>query len=171
VSGSPEGIGVRNRRLAVRVSLVVVYILIGAAVFITGRTHTVLLDYKASEDGVVPALDQVTIYVGKGHEGIEYMGGEYRDQVLVRGQKQTIKVESFFGGEPVVRSFRIPVGSDMIVLSVPKAVAGVEPFLEPFVPTRVPLAEGGREGNESYTSPDSPGAIEYLEYSDTSVAP
>lgn len=153
--GSPAAIPARARarRPAVLAAFLLLYVALGAFVFLSGRTHTVIIDYAATEDGSAPAVEQVTIYVGRS-EGIEYTGGDFRDQVLVKGQRQQLAIESFFGGEKIVRDFSIPVGADLILLSVPKAAAGIEPFVSAYVaPKRMVSAEDPNEGSSSFTSP------------------
>jgi len=52
-----------------------------------------------------------------------------------------------------VKEFSIPVGVDVVLLSVPKAAAGIVPFVVPYVaPTRISTEDSNAQGN-SFTSP------------------
>jgi hypothetical protein len=144
---------VKKQRTRVRLVLILAYLALGVVVFLTGRTHKVIVDYKGSADSSYPALEQVTVFVGK-NEGIEYMGGDFRDQVTVRGQRQRLVIEPFSGGDRIVRDFTIPVGKDIVLLSVPKAAAGILPFVEPFVaPERITAPDENANNSNSFTSP------------------
>ena len=124
------------RRLAVRAGLLVVYVALMCVAFIFGKGHTVLLDNKDSQDGTVKAIESMTVSVNGG-EPIEFMGGD-RDMAKVRAQWHTIKVD--INGQVVEKKFTVPLGADMVLLSIPKLLAGVEPAVVPFVPENEPPA-------------------------------
>ena len=63
----------------------------------------------------------------------EYYPGD-RDKAVVNGQRHKIKVEIFSESKVVEQSFTVPFGQDMLILSVPKLVAGITPYVETFVP-------------------------------------
>ncbi len=162
------------RRRMVRAVLAAVYVLLGAAVFLSGRTHTIIIDYSVPDDGSVPAVDMVTVHIGR-NEGIEYMGGAFRDKVTVAGQRHTLVIEPFTGGDSVVREFMLPVAVDLFLLSIPKAAAGLEPFIGPYIAPATIVSEGGGFGGNSFTSPGNADASSLESGSDkasaTSAAP
>ncbi len=114
-----------------RTLLIVVYIVLIVVMFFTGRTHTLLVDNKNDPDGTAwRAVNGMEVTVGK--EGpVEFMRGD-RDKFTVKGQRQKIHIEFFDGTPPVTAVIHIPVGEDTMLLSVPKLLAGIEPYIEPF---------------------------------------
>lgn len=134
MNGSINASKLNPRRLAVRAGLLVVYGVLMALAFTFGKGHTVLLDNKDSEDGSVKAIESMTISVNGG-EPIEFMAGD-RDMAVVRAQWHTIKVD--INGQVVEKKFTVPLGEDMVLLSIPKLLAGKEPAVVPFVMEAAP---------------------------------
>ncbi|TXT50769.1 MAG: hypothetical protein FD137_224 [Spirochaetes bacterium] len=64
-------------------------------------------------------------------ESAEYYPGD-RDKAVIQGQSHKIKVELFMEGRTEERTFRVPFGQDMVIIYVPKLLAGQEPWLESF---------------------------------------
>ncbi|HWQ09931.1 MAG TPA: DUF6672 family protein [Holophaga sp.] len=122
---------VKSRRMMVRGGLVVVYAILIAFVFYFGKGHTLLLDNKDSEDGSLKAFEGVTVTVDD-QDPIEFMSGD-RDQAKLRAQSHTVKVV-VTNGPTVVKKISLPVTENMLVLSIPKLVAGIEPAVTVFVP-------------------------------------
>ncbi len=151
---------VKKRRFLVRVALLAVYVGLVATVFIAGKGHTVLVDNKDSEDGTLKAVDGIMVKVD-GLEALELYSGD-RDKAAVKGQRHKVTVESLDGATKTVKNFTLPFGTEMLILSVPKVLAGIEPFVEVFVPKDIPVPTGESVGNtNSFTSPDAvpaPGA-------------
>jgi len=140
----------KTRRLVVRGGLLVVYALLIAVSFVLGRGHTVLLDNKDSEDGSVKAIESFTVSVN-GQEPMEFMSGD-RDMTKVRSQWHTLVVD--VNGQKTEKKFKVPIGEDMVLLSIPKLLAGVEPAVVPFVPQVEPAPAGEPAGNDNqFTSP------------------
>lgn len=129
MSGAQNPSNVKSRRMFVRAGLLVVYVAVMALAFNLGKGHTVLLDNKDSEDGSVKAIESMTVSVNGG-EPIEFMSGD-RDIAKVRAQWHTIKID--INGQVVEKKFTVPLGQDMVLLSIPKLLAGQEPAVVPFV--------------------------------------
>ncbi len=126
--------GTARRRLVVRSLLVAGYAALTAAVFVLGKGHTILLDNKDAEGGAVRAIDGLVISVNGGEE-IELYPGD-RDKAVVMGQKHRVVVETM-DGKKTERTITVPIGRDMLLLSIPMLVAGREPILTPFRPLDV----------------------------------
>ena len=122
--------GKATRRLAVRAALVAAYMGLLGLVLTLGKGHTILMDNKDAEDGSVKAFESMTVSVD-GQEALEFLAGD-RDQAVVRSQWHTIRIEA--GGKTIVKKLSIPLMQNMVLLSIPKLAAGVEPALVPFVP-------------------------------------
>ncbi len=136
----------RSRKLIARSALALVYVLIMILMVITGRRHTILIDNAEAADGSYAAVEGMAVQVDR-LESAEYYPGD-RDMALVQGQKHRITVELFMEGRTEERSFSVPFGLDMAIISVPKLLAGIEPWLEPFTPTQA--QEGGSDsGNQT----------------------
>lgn len=120
----------KSRGFIVRAVLVCVYLGIMALMVVTGRQHTVLIDNADAPDGSYSAVEGMAVQVDR-LESSEYYPGD-RDKAVVQGQSHKIKVELFMEGRTEERSFRVPFGQDMVIIYVPKLLAGLEPWLEPF---------------------------------------
>jgi len=117
--------------MIVRAALLVFYVALGVIVFVNGRTHTVLIDNKSSEDGSTVAFRRVTVYVDN-HEPLELYARD-RELLMVRGQSHRIRIETQEGARRLEARFKVPFGDDMILVSVPRMAAGDEGFWEKFV--------------------------------------
>ena len=122
---------VSRKRLIVRSALVAVYVAILVLMLLLGKRHTILIDNKAAEDGSYAAIDGMSVQIDS-LESAEYYPGD-RDKAVVTGQRHKIKIEILSESKVVEQSFSVPFGQDMVILSVPKLVAGIAPYLEPFV--------------------------------------
>ncbi len=143
----------RVRRMVVRAAIAAVYLALGLWVFIGGRGHTLLLDNKSAEDGSYAAFNQVDVSVN-GKEAIPLARRE-RDKALVVGQKHTIRFDA--NGKTYEASFRVPFGEDLILVSIPKLAAGIEPFWEPFRTETVPRPQAEEEAVPSIENPSTLG--------------
>lgn len=149
----PTNNGNKSRRTLVRAALLVVYAAIMMAAFIFGKGHTILLDNKDSEDGSIKAFENVTVSVD-GQEPMEFASGD-RDMAKVHSQWHTVKLVS--NGQTTEKKITVPIGTDMLLLSIPKLAAGVEPAVIPFVPKDQPKpADDSAGNNNSFTSPGGP---------------
>jgi hypothetical protein len=118
----------RQKKTLIRGGLVLAWLLLGTLLFIGGRGHTLLVDNRDFED--IEASDLITVYVDRGW-GVEYFRGD-RDRLTLTGSKHRILVEFSDGSPPFEGDFTLPIGDDMYLLSVPKMVNGIEPFVEVF---------------------------------------
>ncbi len=119
-----------TRRLIVRGSLIAVYILLMVLMIFIGRRHTILIDNRDAPDGSYRAINGMEVSIDR-LESSEYYPGD-RDKALVQGQKHTIKINIFDNNQTIEKTFTVPLWSDMLIISVPKLVAGIEPWIEPF---------------------------------------
>jgi hypothetical protein len=122
-------ISVKQRRLILRIVLAVIWIGLGIILFIFNRGHTLLVDNKNVETGLqAPDLIKVTVDKKK---TLEFFRGD-RDIFEVGGGKHRIYIEFSDGKPPFEAYFTLPLGPDMFLLSVPKMINGVEPWIEEF---------------------------------------
>ena len=120
----------KQRRLIIRLALVVVWIALGIMLFVLNRGHAILLDNRNLTSPEMRAPDMITITVNK-LKPVELLRGE-RDVLDVGGGRQRIRVEYIDGTPPFETSFTIPLGPDMVILSIPKMINGIEPYIEAF---------------------------------------
>jgi hypothetical protein len=149
----------KTRRLLVRLGLLLVYLAAIALSVNFGKVHTILVDNRDS--GELTALDGVTLSVD-GQESLELYAGD-RDRAVVKGQRHSISIDFITAGNRIERQFTLPFGEEMVLLSLPKVVAGKEPYWEHFVPLDVAPPPGESVGNSNeFTSPDAvaePGSV------------
>ncbi len=150
-----------RKKLVIRGMLLVVYVGLLALMLITGKQHTILIDNKDAEDGSYKGIEGMSVQIDR-LESAEYYPGD-RDMAVVKGQKHRIKVELFMEGKTEERSFTVPYGQAMLLLSVPKMLANIEPWLEPFVVEQEQPAEGETNlsgamsfGADSPITPEAP---------------
>lgn len=105
-----------------RIILVFLYIGLLGLFFVTGRTHTVLIDNKTTLDGSFMAVNGMEISVN-GETPVEYLKGD-RDKATIKGQKFRIQIEFFDGSDSFNSVVKIPFSQDMVILSIPKLIAG-----------------------------------------------
>jgi hypothetical protein len=122
-----------------------VWLLLGTLLFVTGRGHTLLVDNRDFED--IRASDLITVYVDRGR-GVEYFRGD-RDRLTLTGSKHRILVEFSDGSPPFEGDFTLPIKDDMYLLSVPKIVNGIEPFVEVFHTAPEPFNEEAEDEFEN----------------------
>jgi hypothetical protein len=155
MSGSATGSRIAVRRIIVRVVLIAAYIGLTVLVFVMGKGHTILVDNKDAEDGSVQAIDGVMVAVDR-QEAIELYSGD-RDKAVVMGQVHTVSVEVIADGTKLQKKIRLPIGEEMLLLSVPKLAAGVEPAVVPFVAPQAAAPEEGVGNTNAFTSPGGTG--------------
>jgi hypothetical protein len=140
------------RRLIVHAVLLAAAVGLAALFFVTGKGHTLLIDNKDAEDGSVQAIDGVMVSVDR-QEALELYRGD-RDKAVVKGQAHTISIEVIADGTKIRKKIRLPIGREMLLLSVPKLAAGLEPSVVPFVPAQVVVSqEEGAGESSAFTSP------------------
>ena len=124
------GKNVRQRRLIIRLSLVVVWIGLGVLLFILNRGHTILVDNRSVEQPALRAPDLIIVTMNS-TAPLEFFRGD-RDLYKVGGGRQKIRIE-FSDGTPAFETgFSLPLGPDMFLLSIPKMINGIEPWIEVF---------------------------------------
>ena len=119
-----------SKKILARSVLCLLYILLAIVMFLTGRTHTILIDNKGDPNGLYKAVNGMEVSVDKG-EPVEFYRGD-RDKFTVKSQRHTINIEFFDGTEPVSFKVKVPVTQDYVLLSIPKYLAGIEPYMEEF---------------------------------------
>jgi hypothetical protein len=125
-----KSVTINRHRLIVRSILIAMYIGLLVVMLFTGKRHTILIDNKEAADGSYQAIDGMTVQIDK-QEASEYYPGD-RDKAMVNGQQHSIRVEILADGKVIENKFSVPLGQDMVLISVPKLVAGITPFMEPF---------------------------------------
>lgn len=128
-----------GRRAAFRAALAAAYLAAAAWAFVGGRGHTILLDNKSAEDGSYAAFRTVEASVNGGE--VQQLSMRERVKAVAVGQRLRVKASA--NGRTFEGEARIPFGEDIILVSLPKLAAGIEPFWEPFrsEPAPRPAAE------------------------------
>jgi len=146
---------VKGRRFLVRLAMILVYAgLIGFA-FIYGKGHTIIIDNKDSDDGSIKAIESLSVSVD-GQEPIDLAAGD-RDMAKVRGQGHTVEITAK-DAQKVERRISLPLSEEVLLLSLPKLLAG-QPAVIPFVAKEVVQSADDQGGNSNaYTSPDAAAA-------------
>ena len=125
-----KGIDVRQRRLLIRAALAVLWIGLGVLLFVLNRGHSLLVDNHNVTAPELRAPDLIKITVDKG-KPLEFFRGD-RDIFDVGGGQHRIRVEFSDGKTPFETTFSLPLGPDMFLLSIPKMINNVEPYIEVF---------------------------------------
>ncbi|MDR2739420.1 MAG: hypothetical protein LBB68_06280 [Treponema sp.] len=120
----------KRRRLAIRLALVLVWFLLGAALFVFHRGHSLLVDNHNLQDEGIRAPDLITVSIDGGYP-LEFFRGD-RDRYSLGGTNHRIRIEFSDGRAPFEGAFKLPIKDDMYILSVPKMINGIEPFVEVF---------------------------------------
>jgi len=121
---------VNRRCLLIRLALAVIWISLGVLLFVKNRGHTVLIDNKNVDTPQITAPDMIRVKVD-GKNEMEFFKGD-RDLVKVAGSRHRIRVEFNDGSAPFNAQFSLPLGPDMFLLSIPKMLNGIEPYIEVF---------------------------------------
>jgi hypothetical protein len=127
-----------RRRLIIRAVLAFLWIALGLILFVINRGHSLLVDNRNVQEINLRAPDLITVSVD-GQPALEFLRGD-RDRFTVKGIKHRIRVEfsngasvgSSDGTAPFEGAFELPLKGDMYILSVPKMIQGIEPFVEVF---------------------------------------
>ena len=121
---------VKQRRLLIRMALVVVWVGLGVLLFVLNRGHTLLVDNHNVESPALRAPDLITVTMNR-EKPLEFFRGD-RDLYKVGGGRHLIRVEFSNGQPPFETRFTLPLGPDMFLLSIPKMINGIEPWIEVF---------------------------------------
>ena len=123
-------IALKQRRLAIRLALVILWIGLGVALFVLNRGHSLLVDNRNVESPGIRAPDLISVTVNK-NEPLEFFRGD-RDIFRVGGGRHRIYIEFSDGTPPFENSFTLPLGPDMFILFIPRMINGVESYIEVF---------------------------------------
>ncbi|MDR2597914.1 MAG: hypothetical protein LBC76_11425 [Treponema sp.] len=143
-------IDMEKRSLFIRLTLVLIWIITGFLIFITCRGHTLLVDNKNVEDVNLQAPDLITVTVDKS-KTLEFFKGD-RDRFEVSGGNHKIYIEFSDGRPPFEAKFKLPLKPDIFILSVPKMINGIEPWIEEFY---IQPESRNTEENDSSTNSDN----------------
>ncbi|MBO5731444.1 MAG: hypothetical protein J6R67_09620 [Treponema sp.] len=119
-----------HKGIAIRGIICLCYLLLAILMFVTGRTHTLLVDNKGNQDGSYSAVNGMTVVVD--NTTSEELLKNDRAKVVVKGQNVKLLVKSFDGSVNQEFRLKIPLLQDTVLVSIPKLIAGIEPALEPF---------------------------------------
>lgn len=119
-----------HKGIAIRGIICLCYFLLAILMFVTGRTHTLLVDNKGNQDGSYSAVNGMTVVVD--NTTSEELLKNDRAKVVVKGQNVKLLVKSFDGSVNQEFRLKIPLLQDTVLVSIPKLIAGIEPALEPF---------------------------------------
>ncbi|MDR1248514.1 MAG: hypothetical protein LBK63_04335 [Treponema sp.] len=144
----------KRRKFIIRSALVLVWLLLGTALFIFNRGHTLLVDNRDLQDlGLrAPGLIRVSI---DGGAPLEFLRGD-RDRYSLAGSNHRIRIEFSDGEAPFEGTFTLPLRDDTYILSAPKLINGIEPFVEVFQMVR----ENRAPEEEELPASDEPFFIE-----------
>jgi hypothetical protein len=112
--------------------------------FVLNRGHTLLADNRNVDNPALRAPDLIKVTVDRG-KPLEFFRGD-RDLFAVGGGTHRIRIEFSDGTPPFETRFKLPLGPDMFLLSIPKMLNGVEPYIEVF--RSQPESRNGGEGEE-----------------------
>jgi hypothetical protein len=144
---------IRQRRLIIRIGLILVWLGLIAFLFNSGKGHTLLVDNQAI-DGMAPLPGGFSVSID-GRDPVEFSFGLDRDMVKLQGQNHHVTVTGLAEGRSVSKDFSIKLGDEMALLSIPRLVAGSGEAVSAFVPTTAPTTPGAGEQGGSYSSPAS----------------
>ena len=120
----------KKRRLLIRLALVAVWIGLGVFLFVMYRGHTLLVDNRNVEAPAITAPDMIKVTVDR-KKALDFFRGD-RDIFDLGGGVHRIHIEFSDGTPPFEKRFKLPLGPDMFILSIPKMINGIEPYYEVF---------------------------------------
>jgi hypothetical protein len=123
-------IDIEKRRIFIRLTLVLLWIITGLIIFIIYRGHTLLVDNKNIDDANIKAPDLIAVTVDK-NKALDFFQGD-RDRFEVSGGRHRIYIEFTDGRPPFEAKFKLPLKPDILLLSIPKMINGIEPWIEEF---------------------------------------
>ena len=89
-----------------------------------------------------------------GQEPIDLSAGD-RDMAKVHGQGHQVEI-TVKDAQKVTHQVHVPLGEDMVLLSLPALLSGAPSSLIPFVPKEIAAPADDQGNNNSFTSPDAP---------------
>jgi hypothetical protein len=151
-------IDIEKRRIFIRLTLVLTWIVTAFIIFTMYRGHTLLIDNKSIDEANLQAPDMITVTVDK-NKTLDFFRGD-RDRFEVSGAKHRIQVKFTDGRPPFEAVFKLPLKPDMFLLSIPKMINGIEPCVEEF---RTQVESRNTEENDPSINMDNETEVE--EYS------
>ncbi|GHV77654.1 hypothetical protein AGMMS49942_24750 [Spirochaetia bacterium] len=142
-----------HRKLVIRLALVLAWFLLGTLLFIFNRGHTLIVDNRDLQNQDIRAPDLITVSIDGG-KSLEFFRGD-RDRYNLGGVNHRIRIEFSDGTAPFEGTFKLPLKDDMYLLSIPRMIHGMEPFVEVFHTVRETRAP-----EEELPSADEPFFIE-----------
>ena len=124
-------ISVKQRRLLIRLAVVVVWVSLGVLLFILNRGHSILLDNRPVASLNLAAPNMIDVTVNK-KPTLELGRGDREIVNKLPGSRHRIRVQFNDGKPPFETEFFLPIGPDMFILSIPKMINGIEPYFEEF---------------------------------------
>lgn len=120
----------KTKAIIARTIIVVAYLVLAVVMFLTGRTHTLLVDNRGAEDGSYRAVRGMEVTVNK-YKPLEFNRND-RDSFTIKGQSVKLHIEFFDGSEARDFKLKLPLGQDTMFLSVPKLLENMDDALVPF---------------------------------------
>jgi len=124
-------VSIKKRRLAIRLTLVAVWTGLAVFLFLMNRGHTLLVDNRNVESPEIRAPEMIKVMVDR-KKTLELFRGD-RDILDLGGGVHRIRIEFGDGTPPFEKRFKLPLGPDMFILSIPKMINGIEPYYEVFI--------------------------------------
>jgi len=97
---------------------------------VMNRGHTLLVDNRNVEAPSIRAPDLIKVTVDK-RKPLEFFRGD-RDIFELGGGSHRLYIEFSDGTPPFEKRFKLPLGPDMFILSIPKMINGIDPYYEVF---------------------------------------
>jgi hypothetical protein len=120
----------KHRTYIIRLALFVTWAALLVLLFVQNRGHTLLVDNRNAEELGLRAQDMIMVTVNKG-KPLEFLRGD-RELYQIGGGRHRIYIEFSDGRPPFEAYFKLPLGPDMFLLSIPKMINGIEPYIEVF---------------------------------------
>lgn len=143
----------KGKTLLIRLAAVALCVVLGAAMMVVGRGHTVYLDNKTLEDyqgQEYKSFERVNITV-PGEDEVIKLAKRERDMATCMGQSfhMTVEIIEKKGDEPRVEEIdlKLPYGMDGIIVNLPALLAGLpeEAWMTEFIPAPEPEDSGEEE--------------------------
>jgi hypothetical protein len=120
----------KHRKSIIRLTLIIVWAVLLVALFVLNRGHTLLVDNRNVEALGLQAQDMILVTVDRGRP-LEFLRGD-RELFQIGGGRRRIYIEFNDGRPPFEAYFKLPLGPDLFLLSIPKMISGIEPYIEVF---------------------------------------
>jgi hypothetical protein len=162
MTGANSGMSssIKNRRLAARLTLLAVYVLLLVVVFNMGKGHTLILDDQDADDGSYKAIEGISVSVN-GADPVAFEFGLDRDMAKVVGQRHRIKIEGLPEGKTAEAEITLSVWDETVLVALPRIAAGTPPYALTFVPREAPAQpdDRGQQNPSEGEGPEPPAAV------------